>query len=766
MNNILTQYTRVPNNLFALLSRYRVVIPGIQRHYVQGADNPKAKSIRENFINAIFNTIETSGTLCLHFVYGPINTEGEDSFVPVDGQQRLTTLWLVARYAAERLEGSARKDILKLLDRFSYADRILATRFCRALSSVDSRWDENNDPLKEITSKSWFEDYWIEDETVSSMLRVLSTIHEVWQNRTLTCEQVLESLAERISFELQIDSFGDDIYMKMNARGIQLTQWENFKCKFANNLGKEDDKSVWERNIERLSNSYFCCFKDRNELPDNALFALFARIFVYLGKQGNCNESISKLAAFTTENWDNIELPFVPYSDFMPMLSEEFCSGYNLKEITDTILLMLEQVIHNGGKKVPYFGNKYLFDTFFHPQNINELEFSLCCFEYFIKYKNVNDAEFIQATRLIWNILENTEKGDIPYNRVSIVKQFIKLNNPTLYAPDAKNINSDAKQQKQQVDEEIKKSEKMHHPNQECPEDWIESELGCWNGWRNAIELAESEAFFKGSISFLIYNAEGHPTWEKFATKLINCKKIFCDNGLKEGKEQLTNQVLISHCDDWNKIRNLPVFSKKKDSWKRILTNKGLIYAINKMLIEPSEPVIPKDTIIKNLLSEEIWDKLIQIKWKEDKGEYVVDYYYNNGPCLWLKRYPTWTLKLERGNKEEILDGFNNDYKKLIQFDLKEEDRFLCLNGENHYYTIPIFFEFSYKEKKYRFVWQMWGYIDMYEGNKKLFDLYFAKYNKGFNILPDAKLDVDGLIEQLKSIIDSYEDFKLQINND
>ena len=60
----------------------------------------------------------------------------------------------------------------------------------------------------------------------------------------------------------------------------------------------------------------------------------------------------------------------------------------------------------------------------------------------------------------------------------------------------------------------------------------------------------------------------------------------------------------------------------------------------------------------------------------------------------------------------------------------------------------------------------MWGYIDMYEGNKKLFDLYFAKYNKGFNILPDAKLDVDGLIEQLKSIIDSYEDFKQQINND
>ena len=36
-NNIIQQYIEIPDNLFVLLSRYRVVIPGIQRHYVQGA---------------------------------------------------------------------------------------------------------------------------------------------------------------------------------------------------------------------------------------------------------------------------------------------------------------------------------------------------------------------------------------------------------------------------------------------------------------------------------------------------------------------------------------------------------------------------------------------------------------------------------------------------------------------------------------------------------------------------------------------------------
>ncbi|MFR7598908.1 MAG: hypothetical protein ACLUV4_03715 [Prevotella sp.] len=57
-NDILKYYIEVPDNLFALLSRYRVVIPGIQRHYVQGANNPKAESVRKQFIKEIFTAIE------------------------------------------------------------------------------------------------------------------------------------------------------------------------------------------------------------------------------------------------------------------------------------------------------------------------------------------------------------------------------------------------------------------------------------------------------------------------------------------------------------------------------------------------------------------------------------------------------------------------------------------------------------------------------------------------------------------------------------
>ena len=61
-------------------------------------------------------------------------TNSSGFYYVVDGQQRLTTLWLLARYAVARLvDENQRKDLLKLLSRFSYADRMHATRFCQAL---------------------------------------------------------------------------------------------------------------------------------------------------------------------------------------------------------------------------------------------------------------------------------------------------------------------------------------------------------------------------------------------------------------------------------------------------------------------------------------------------------------------------------------------------------------------------------------------------------------------------------------------------------
>ena len=756
--DILKHYIEVPDNLFTLLSRYRVVIPGIQRHYVQGANNPKAESVRKQFIKEIFTAIEKKqNEFNLHFIYGPINTNGEDSFVPVDGQQRLTTLWLIARYAVEKAESSDRKDLLRLLSRFTYEDRINAKRFCQALTCEDSRWNITQDPNPNILCQDWFVDYWKEDETVASMIRMLSTIHEEWNKHqdTITAEDILEAIASKIRFELKIDAFGDDIYMKMNARGLQLTQWENFKGKFPEDL-REDKKEWWVKKMEELSNRFFTLSDKQHELPDNAFFALYARIMAYEARESgvDCGNNIRELADY--KKWNHIELPFVPYCDFsgiMQGIQERQDSGNEpiASTVADTCVKMLETVLDNAQEKVPYFGDSKLFDTFFHPKNKNDLDFTLCCYEYFKKFDNIETKDFLKALRLMWNILENVDRqNENPDNRVELVKKFIDLGDQTLYSPQIKEIEKAPEQAK----EEAEKAKQMHCNDQSMPSDWNEKTLGRWSNWNDAIEKAENWAFFHGSIRFLYRNSNGENNWENFATKLSNCMDLFTKDGLSEEKKVKTNQVLISHCKEWDDIRREPVFDTKKESWKQVLTETDVKLSeyVNGLLLSPNEIVDNHNEIIQILIDDAIWKNLI----KETPG-YELEWKANS-PSLWLNRYLYLTLKLTRDNHEDILDAFIGESK--VTFDAPEEERYRTIKGKNYYFAVPMWFTYKYKGKEYHFAWQIWGNIDMYDnGWKRLFDQYDGEMANNFTIHIDEETGHDSsyYIKKIEDCIDCYE---------
>lgn len=752
-NDILKHYIEVPDNLFALLSRYRVVIPGIQRHYVQGANNPKAESVRKQFIKEIFTAIEKKqNEFSLHFIYGPINTDGEDSFVPVDGQQRLTTLWLIARYAAEKAEPSDRKHLLHLLSRFTYEDRINAKRFCQALTCEDSRWDITQDPNPNILCQDWFVDYWKEDETVASMIRMLSTIHEEWNKHqdTITAEDVLEAIASKIRFELKIDAFGDDIYMKMNARGLQLTQWENFKGKFSEDL-REDKKEWWVKEIEELSNRFFTCSDEQHELPDNAFFALYARIMAYEAKKTgvDCGNGIKELAAYTHNTWSQIELPFVPYSDFLGITNNESIAS----TVAATCVKMIKTVLDRYQEIVPYFGDRTLFETFFHPKNGNELDFTLCCYEYFQKFVNedVDTTHFLKALRLMWNILENVDKQyeKKTDNRVELVKKFIDLGDQTLYSPQIREIEKAPEQAK----EEAEKAKQMHCNDQSMPSDWNEKILGRWSNWNDAIKKAEECAFFHGSIRFLYEkNSNGKTTWENFATKLSNCMDLFISEGLSEDKKVKANQVLISHCEDWKKLIRKPVFDAKNESWKQVLTDSSLSECVNGLLLSPNEIVDNHNEIIQILIDDAIWKNLI----KETPG-YELEWKANS-PSLWLNRYLYLTLKLTRDNHEDILDAFIGESK--VTFDAPEEERYRTIKGKNYYFAVPMWFTYKYKGKEYHFAWQTLGNIDMYDnGWERLFDQYDGEMANNFTIHIDKETGHDSsyYIKKIEDCIDCYE---------
>ena len=89
------------SNLKDILSnkKLKISIPIIQRDYAQGRMDSKSSNIRNKFLDEIFNRLDNDENLFLDFVYG--NIEG-DKFIPIDGQQRLTTLFLLHLYFAKK----------------------------------------------------------------------------------------------------------------------------------------------------------------------------------------------------------------------------------------------------------------------------------------------------------------------------------------------------------------------------------------------------------------------------------------------------------------------------------------------------------------------------------------------------------------------------------------------------------------------------------------------------------------------------------------
>ncbi len=217
-----------------------IEIPLIQRDYAQGRDMPKVEDIRRRFVGALKKALINNEPVTLDFVYGEI--DNNRTLIPLDGQQRLTTLFL--RHCYIDLREGVSEDKLSFLTTFSYATRYSAREFCKRLVSPDYQPDFNRFKLsEEITDQNWMPLDWENDSTISAMLRMIDYIHVMFNN---SCNNLWPRLeAGCISFYfLPIKQLGatDDLYIKMNSRGKPLTEFENVKAE-------------WEASIRAISPS-------------------------------------------------------------------------------------------------------------------------------------------------------------------------------------------------------------------------------------------------------------------------------------------------------------------------------------------------------------------------------------------------------------------------------------------------------------------------------------------------------------------------------
>ena len=218
--------------LMSLCQEYdKIEIPIIQRDYAQG--RKKEGKVRGRFVEFLIQAFVTQAPVELDFVYGNVRKEdGKSAFIPVDGQQRLTTLWLLHWFLAVK-EGRL-GEIVSWMQKFSYETRPSSHSFCERMLSESFPSKELKDIKEYIINQKWFDNEWLNDGTVNGMLQMLQDFgqQKVLLNGTATLNALTGGLLSFYLVPLELFGLSDELYIRMNARGKVLTDFENFKSEF------------------------------------------------------------------------------------------------------------------------------------------------------------------------------------------------------------------------------------------------------------------------------------------------------------------------------------------------------------------------------------------------------------------------------------------------------------------------------------------------------------------------------------------------------
>lgn len=224
-----------------LLEKYPLQVPPIQRDYAQGRTDSKTTLIREKLVTALREALTEPRPLRLDFVYGSLP---EDTFVPLDGQQRLTTLFLLHWYLA--YSGQQLGAVRERLGRFGYATRSSSRAFCRELVAWEPTGlpDAGQKLSERVQDAAWFQPAWLFDPTVQGMLTMLDELALQFGPTSGLLDRLRAADCPVDFYFLDMDKVAltDDLYLKMNARGKALTNFENWRAAFDLYLQRQHPK--------------------------------------------------------------------------------------------------------------------------------------------------------------------------------------------------------------------------------------------------------------------------------------------------------------------------------------------------------------------------------------------------------------------------------------------------------------------------------------------------------------------------------------------
>ena len=303
----------------------RIVIPMIQRDYAQGREDARTREVRKRFLDALHEAV-TGKPITLDFIYGDISPDG--IMTPLDGQQRLTTLFLLHWYAAKR--AGVPESEYAFLKNFSYETRASARMFCEKL--IDFVPDQTSEHAisKDIIDQSWFPLSWKKDATVASMLVMLDAIQQRFADVPDLWAQLQGDAITFYFLPIQEMGLTDELYIKMNSRGKPLTDFEHFKAELERRL-RQIDKDAAQRIIRKIDTSWTDLLwpyrGDNNIIDDEFLryFRFFCDILCYQEgdtPRGKLNGSFDLLARY----FDPVQETSKAHADMLEQCFDAWCA--------------------------------------------------------------------------------------------------------------------------------------------------------------------------------------------------------------------------------------------------------------------------------------------------------------------------------------------------------------------------------------------------------------------------------------------------------
>ncbi len=596
-----TQNTQ-QTTFWKFLNDHTIEIPIIQRDYAQGRIGKE--KLRENFLTDIKKALDEEldnkeKVLKLDFVYGSVEN---GTFNPLDGQQRLTTLWLLHWYIAFKVgKLQENKEIFK---RFTYKTRTSSREFSNRLSEFNVE-NNNGNIVDLIQNQTWFYSAWKQDPTIQAMLNMLggTPIKDEKKNEIIDgLEEIFESVDKEIFIRYwdkltgencpiifyQLDlldlQLTDDLYIKMNARGKQLTPFENFKADMVGYIEKkgiDKDKEPQNTIVHKLDTVWtdlFWKFRSDDFKIDEIYFAFINRyllnkyiakseksvekletdnFFKYLyGNKGNDTEI--EYSSFDIYKVDNLK----EYIKSLEKVLDRFYAIFKDKEKNEINKLFFPSWDENSDfRLIPeYNENKPISLT--QPHRVVFYAMS----SYLEHTESYNEISFKRWMRVVWNIVENANIYTIQamIGAIRLIDALAEHSNSIYEHLKGRDVSNDFA--KEQMEEEKEKAKKI----------WEDKK------WENKIIDAEKTAFFKGAIRFLFRIGENDYDWGKFNSRFEKAKEYFDKEGVKESykKDAILLRSLISKFSEFDHFKGT-IFDNNSTSWRLILLNKKWIMPVN-----------------------------------------------------------------------------------------------------------------------------------------------------------------------------------------